>query len=210
MAKSELIARQSAHPTGLLGHVVARVMALDTARANRRVLEVLEPKPGERVLELGCGHGRTLGRVARLVAPGLAAGVDPSEVMRGIARSRNRSWIEAGTARVEAGDSANVPWPDGSFDKVFSVHTLYFWPDLGAGLREIRRVLREDGELLLAFHPKENAEITRSLPASVYSLRSRGEVEAELERSGFRDATIPIDAATGLALANARARRETR
>jgi len=50
MSKPELIARQSAHPRGLLGHVVARVMALETAPLNRRVLALVEPKPGERIL----------------------------------------------------------------------------------------------------------------------------------------------------------------
>ena len=64
MSKSELIARHSAHPRGPLGQIVARLMALDTAAVNRHVLKALEPKPGERILELGCGHGRSLRRVA--------------------------------------------------------------------------------------------------------------------------------------------------
>ena len=67
MSKPELIARQSAHPRGLLGHIVARVMAFDTASVNRRVLEILRPEPGERILELGCGHGRALRRVAKRI-----------------------------------------------------------------------------------------------------------------------------------------------
>jgi ubiquinone/menaquinone biosynthesis C-methylase UbiE len=205
MAKSELIARQSAHPTGLLGHVVARVMAFDTAAVNRRVLEVLEAKPGERILELGCGHGRSLRRIADAVAPACAVGVDPSPVMCGVARRHNRRAIDAGRARVGPGDSRHIPEPDASFDKVFSVHTLYFWPDLDEGLREIRRVLRSGGELLLAFHSGENSDIAPHLPTSVYTLRKDEEVADALARAGFREIAITIEP-DGLRLARARAR----
>jgi ubiquinone/menaquinone biosynthesis C-methylase UbiE len=206
MAKSELIARQSAHPTGLLGHVVARVMALDTARVNRDVLRALEPKPGERVLELGCGHGRTLRRVARAVGSGgMAVGVDPSDVMVRVARRHNRREIAAGSARVEPGNSTCIPEPDASFYKLFSVHTLYFWPYLDAGLRELRRVLRPGGTLLLALHSGENAEIATKLPDSVYTLRSDDDMTGALRRADFVDIALTIDPGTQLRIVRAHA-----
>ena len=65
MAKSELIARQSRRPSGWLGEIVARVMAFETAQANRIAVERLAAREGEAVLEIGCGHGRTLARIAR-------------------------------------------------------------------------------------------------------------------------------------------------
>ncbi|MEN8161260.1 MAG: methyltransferase domain-containing protein, partial [Myxococcota bacterium] len=105
MPKPLAIARQSAHPRGILGHVVARVMSLETWALNRRVLSALEPKPGERILELGCGHGRALRPLARAVGPGEVVGVDPSAVMLRIARRRLRREIGAGRVRIEAGDA---------------------------------------------------------------------------------------------------------
>ncbi len=205
MPKLEIIARQSAHPRGALGHIVARVMALDTARVNRRVLTHIEPKPGERILELGCGHGRTLQAVAERVAPdGLAVGIDPSEVMCGVARHRNRAGIATGAVRVSPGYSDHVPEDNASFDKVFSVHTLYFWPDLSRGLREIRRILKEGGELWLAFHSSEDAVVAAKLPSSVYCLRSADEVTQALVAAGFVEATAPVDAETGVVIAHGR------
>jgi ubiquinone/menaquinone biosynthesis C-methylase UbiE len=185
MAKPELIARQSAHPSGLFGHLVARVMALETAPVNRHAVERLAPKPGERILELGCGHGRTLRQVADRLGHGFAAGVDPSQVMLAVARRHLRREIAAGRARVDEGDAARIPHADGSFDKAFSVHTLYFWPRLDAGLRELRRVLRPGGELLLVFRERDPAAVAE-LPAAVYTLRSADEVGKELEAAGFR------------------------
>ncbi len=201
MAKPEFIARQSAYPTGLFGHLVARIMALDTARVNRRVLERLEPKPGERILEVGCGHGRALRTVAAHVAPGLAAGIDPSQVMRSVARRHLRHAITSGHARIDAGDAAKVPHPDRAFDKVFTVHTLYFWPDLEAGFRELRRVLCDQGLLLLAFHDGADARLAEELPTSVYTLRTAGEIEASLRAAGFHAVGSERDAKTGITLA---------
>ncbi|NNL67052.1 MAG: methyltransferase domain-containing protein [Myxococcales bacterium] len=204
MPKPEFIARQSAHPTGWLGHVVARVMAVHTAAANRRVIARLEPKPGENVLEIGCGHGRMLREIARRVAPGLAAGVDPSDVMRSVARRTLRREIDAGHASVAEGSADEVPFPDARFDKVVSVHTIYFWPDLAAGLRELRRVLREGGELLLAFHDGSHPQKAEALPATVYTLHRAEAVADALEAAGFHEIVCEIDPDTHLCYARAR------
>jgi ubiquinone/menaquinone biosynthesis C-methylase UbiE len=191
--KPLIIARQSAHPRGLLGHLVARLMARETRAVNRWVRGALEPSPGERILDLGCGHGRTLAHVARAAAPGLVVGVDPSKVMRRVARRHLRTQIRAGQVRVEPGDSGSIPAPDAAFDKAYTVHTLYFWPDLDAGLRELHRVLRPGGLLLLAFHTSENAARAAELPSPVYTLRPCQEVIDALVRAGFSQASQSVD-----------------
>jgi len=193
MAKPEWIARQSAHPSGLVGHVVARVMAFDSADVNRRAVARLDPQPGERILELGCGHGRTLRRVADRVGQGFAAGVDPSQVMLAVARGHLRREIAAGRVRVDEGDAARIPHADAEFDKAFSVNTIYFWPHLDAGLLELHRVLRPGGELLLVFRDGRDSAASAELPASVYTLRSAEEVEDALEAACFRVVTSEVD-----------------
>jgi ubiquinone/menaquinone biosynthesis C-methylase UbiE len=204
MPKPLFIARQSAHPRGWFGHLVARVMARETAPANRRVLEHLGPRSGERILEVGCGHGRTLAQVVVATAPARAAGVDPSEVMRRVARAHLRREIARGQVEIRDGEAADLPFEDGTFDKAFSTHTLYFWPDLCAGLLELRRVLRDGGELLLAFHDGADVAKVRQLPDAVYTLHPAADVEAALRHAGFRSAACTIDPDTGLAFASAR------
>ena len=167
-------------------------MALDTAAVNRRAVERLDPKPGEHVLELGCGHGRTLRRVADRIGHGLAAGVDPSQVMLAVARRHLRREIAADRVRIDEGDAARIPHADAAFDKALSVNTLYFWPRLEAGLRELRRVLRPGGELLLVFRERDPAAVAE-LPASVYTLRSGDEVVNALDAAGFHRVTSGID-----------------
>ena len=183
MAKPELIARQSRQPSGWLGEIVARVMAFDTAHANRVAVERLDIQAGEAVLEIGCGHGRTLARIAR--APcGFLAGIDPSEVMVRLARRRLRRRIEAGRAAISLAASDALPYPGARFDAALAVHVLYFWKDAIADLREIRRVLRPGGRLLLGYRPRD-AEALATLPATVYSLRSVEETQCLLTQAGF-------------------------
>lgn len=183
MAKPLLIARQSRLPSGWFGEVVARVMSFETAQENRVAVERLAVQAGEAVLEVGCGHGRTLGLIAR--APcGFIAGVDPSQVMVRLARRRLRRWIRVGQAEVTLAAGRSLPYPDARFDAAFAVHVLAFWDDAVAELREIRRVLRPSGRVLLGYRPRD-ATTLAALPASVYKLRSVDETQRLLAEAGF-------------------------
>jgi len=181
--KPELIARQSRQPSGWLGEIVARVMSVETAAANRSAVRRLAPAPGENVLEVGCGHGRTL---RAILANGAAhvAGIDPSSVMAKLATRRLQREIASGRAAVELAEAAQLPFEGGCFDAVLAVHVLYFWPHAERELGEIRRVLRPGGRLLLGFRPKDAASVA-ALPPSVYTLRSEAEVADALADAGF-------------------------
>ena len=183
MAKPELIARQSRRPSGWLGEIVARVMSFETAPANRIAVDELAAQPGEAILEIGCGHGRTLARIATSPCARLA-GVDPSDVMVRLARRRLRRWIESGRAEIALASSASLPHPEQRFDAVLAVHVVYFWSDPRADLREVHRVLRPGGRLLLGYRQR-SPETLAALPATVYALRAATEIEALLAEAGF-------------------------
>jgi SAM-dependent methyltransferase len=183
MAKSELISRQSRRPSGWLGEIVARVMAFETAPANRIAVQRLAVRAGESVLEIGCGHGRTLAALAE--TPGaFLAGIDPSDVMVRVARKRMQRWIDAGHAQVTLASSAQIPHPDARFDAALAVHVVYFWSEPRVDLGEIRRVLRPGGRLLLGYRPRDEHTVA-ALPATVYALRTADEIEKLLDESGF-------------------------
>ena len=183
MAKPELIARQSRRPSGWFGEIVARVMSFETAQANRHAVDLLAPRETESVLEIGCGHGRTLARLAERRCA-FVAGIDPSDVMARLARSRLRRSIEAGRAEIALASSAKIPHADARFDAAFAMHVVYFWNQPVADLREIRRVLRPAGRVLLGYRPRD-AQTLAQLPATVYALRSVEEIEALLAEAGF-------------------------
>ena len=187
MRRLEFIARQSAHPTGLLGRVIARIMALETATPNRRALELLELDEKSRVLEVGFGHGHTLARAGKLAGRGFVAGIDISATMVDMAERFNRSSIEKGLIEVRRASSDQIPYSDQYFDRVFAVHTLYFWNDPLAHLREIHRVCQEGGRFVLAFAPKEDERATAAFRGSVYTFYSISQTRELLSKAGFHN-----------------------
>ena len=187
MKRSTLIARQGRRPSGLLGHLVGRIMARETHAANRVALERLALEPADRLLEVGCGHGRTLAAAAERVTQGRLAGVDPSEVMLSIAGRRNARLLRVGRLALILGSSQRLPFADGEFNKLLSVHTIYFWPDPVRDLAELHRVLEPGGHLVIGFRPREDAAFARDFPAEIYHIRPAAEVECLISDAGFAE-----------------------
>lgn len=134
-----------AHPSGIRGQLARSVMALSNRRSSREVAATLPLRPGDRVLEVGFGPGVLLRALAaRPEAPGLI-GVEPSTVMLDRARPSR-------TVELRSGTAADTGLPGGCVDHVVSVNTVALWPDLDAGMDELRRVLRVGGTLSLAWH----------------------------------------------------------
>lgn len=186
MRRPEFIAQQAARPSGVLGRIIARIMALETARPNGRALELLGVDETSQVLEIGFGHGQTLARAAELAPRGLVAGIDISATMVQMAQSFNRDLIAKGVIEIQRATSDHIPYPDKSFDRIYAVHTLYFWNDPVAHLREIYRVCQVSGRFLLAFAPKDDAGAVAAFPESVYTFYSIDEARDLICRSGFR------------------------
>jgi ubiquinone/menaquinone biosynthesis C-methylase UbiE len=186
--KPEWIARQSRCPSGWIGEIVARVMSLETRAVNALALSRLPLEAGDAVLEVGCGHGRTLAKLAARVGGGFVAGIDPSEVMVRLATRRMKSAIACGHASVHTAEAGRMP-----FEAALAVHVLYFWSRPEEELHEIRRVLRPGGVLLLGFRP-DGPETRASVPGSIYHLRSVEEVEKLLAEAGFEVDRVIEDA----------------
>ncbi len=189
MKRPEFIARLARLPSGFLGRLLARLMAVETAPENDFALQLLELRPEDSVLELGFGHGKNLGRAAQMAGRGLVAGVDLSEDMCRMAARRNRRLVAQGRIEVKAADSRRIPYPDQHFAKAFSVNTIYFWPEPAEHLREIRRVLQRGGRLVLGFHARDH-RVLADFPPSVYRFYSPDEVESLLRSTGYEQVRI--------------------
>jgi SAM-dependent methyltransferase len=159
-------------------------MALETARDNQRAVELLEARRDDQVLEIGFGHGRTIREIAMRVPNGVVAGVEVSERMLRMASRLNRDLIDPGRVELKLAGGRAVPFESGRFDRLISVHTLYFWLEPADTLSEIARVAKPGARLVLGFRTADEAFV-RDFPSSVYRFYRTDEVESLLERAGF-------------------------
>ena len=102
--------------------------------------------PG-RIVDVGCGTGRLLEVIRRRLPEAELIGIDPSAGMVGVARSR---FAEVPRVRIEMAPARDLPLDGGSVDVVTTTLSFHHWDEQGASLREVARVLRPGGRLLLA------------------------------------------------------------
>lgn len=113
-------------------------------RVHDLVLDELAPRKPDNLLDVGCGTGRLLERVAQRL-PGIElAGVDASVEMVEVARRKNPD------ARFEIARAERLPFAAGVFDAAATTISMHHWTDPPAGLHEVGRVLRPGGTLVVA------------------------------------------------------------
>ena len=139
---------QFSHPASLMGLLVLRSMNIAHARLHRWGLEAAEIRPRDKVLDVGCGGGKAIARILTRTRREVA-GIDHSPEAVETTRRVNRAAVTSGRLRVLEGSVENLTFRDGFFNVVTAFETTYFWPDLQAGLIEIRRVLSPGGRLVI-------------------------------------------------------------
>jgi SAM-dependent methyltransferase len=112
-------------------------------------LSHVEIEPQFAILDVGCGGGRTIDKLATLASAGRVSGIDISNQSIAVSRKTNAKWIAAGRVDIQQAAVSKLPFTDAQFDLVTAVETHYYWPDPVADMREILRVLKPGGRLCL-------------------------------------------------------------
>ena len=111
----------------------------------RLILDLMGDLAGRRVLDAGCGDGALICAAASRGAA--ATGIDPDPAM--LAAARSRVGGAARGAKFVQGRLEQLPFREASFDLVAAITVLCFVPDAGGAVREMARVLRPGGRLVL-------------------------------------------------------------
>jgi len=188
---------QAARPRGWLGRILGVVWPIEHGRLNAQAIEALDVRPGQRVLEIGSGTGHTLRVLSSRARGGRTVGVDVSELMVRLARARNRQGIAQNQVEVIVADIAEYPLGKAAFDRILSVHSLYFWRDPEAVLDRVAAALAPGGKLVLAFRPEDEGVPARFRDPT-YRFPRTAEVTAALRRAGLEVATFRATAEPGV------------
>ena len=149
MGMMSKVLRQCRKPTGWLGRMVARSMNFSHSDMTNWGLGQISIGKSDTILDVGCGGGGTIRKLARIAAQGRVHGIDYSAESVRIATKTNRELIEAGRVEIRHGSVSSLPFPDDFFDLVTAIETHYFWPELVNDMKEVLRVLKPGGILLV-------------------------------------------------------------
>ncbi|MDH3193679.1 MAG: class I SAM-dependent methyltransferase [Acidimicrobiia bacterium] len=114
----------------------------------------LDPRAGERILEVGCGRGHLTKRLRDLGAD--AVGIDANP----------HAAAESVTEGVTTGNAEALDYPDASFDKIVSVHAIEHIPNIEAAFSEMARVLKPGGKALFIY-PAEPIQGIWAVPTAI-------------------------------------------
>jgi arsenite methyltransferase len=148
-------------------------------------LEKMRIAPTDNILDVGCGAGWLLRRLAKLVPEGRVVGMDISDEM---IRHARRASVDFENVMFVAGEVAQIPWQPQFFSHVISVESSYYWPDPAAGLKDIFRVLREGGSAwMLINYYRDNPHCHQwgNLLAVPTHLLSAAEWAEQFRNAGF-------------------------
>jgi len=162
----DFLMRAFGRPRGILGKLGGVIMARMNADLGGWVIDLLEIKSGDRVLEVGFGPGVVVQRLSERSPAGRVAGIDESPEMVAQAQTRNAPGVQSGHIELRQGLVDSMPFPDNSFDKALAVSSMQVWPDAVAGLREILRVMIPGGRVALGFSV-HSGQVNRGLPETL-------------------------------------------
>jgi SAM-dependent methyltransferase len=136
---------QCRKPTGDLGKIVVEDMNESHFNLTSWGLEKIKIENNFLVLDIGCGGGKTVNRMAERADQGKVYGMDYSDDCVKWSIDFNMDLIKENKVEIFQGTVENIPFEAEKFDLITAVETIYFWPDIKANFSEVRRVLKTGG-----------------------------------------------------------------
>jgi SAM-dependent methyltransferase len=137
------------NPSGLLGRFLGVLMNVGHSDAYHWGLDRITVKPDSIALDIGCGGSKAVILLAARASNGKVYGIDHSLDMVDLSRKVNKSLVQSGRVKIDHGSVSSLPYSDDLFDVVTAFETIEFWPSLSEDLKEVKRVLKPSGVLLI-------------------------------------------------------------
>lgn len=194
---------QCQHPSGWLGRIILRNMNSRHSKLTDWGLSHISIAKHYTVLDVGCGGGRTVSKLAALATEGKVYGVDFSRESVAVATKTNRQSIASGRVEIREASVSQLPFSADMFDVITAVETHFWWPHLPADMREVLRVLKPAGRLIIIAEVYKGATSKTARLAEKYApltglrLLSVDEHRALFANAGYSDIEVIEEPAKG-------------
>ena len=194
---------QCSKPTRWLGRFTLWRMNSSHSKLTDWGLQHISITNYDTILDVGCGGGRTVNKLAAIATQGKVYGVDYSEESVAFTKRTNARWIEDDRVEIRQASVSQLPFPDSTFDVITAVETHYFWPDLPADLHEVLRVLMAGGTFVLIAEVYKGANTTAAKLLEKYpeligmTLLTPEEHRALLTNAGYSNVQVIEESANG-------------
>jgi len=192
---------QCQHPKGWMGRLVLWSMNRRHSQLTDWGLRHITTQEHEMILDVGCGGGRTVSKLAAAARNGVVHGIDNAAASVAAALRTNRRLVASGRVAIQQASVTDLPFADDTFDLVTAVETHFWWPDLDAGMRESFRVLKPGGQMVVAaefYNGGKHAKYAERLSQwTTMAILDIDQHQAMFANAGFRDVQIIEESARG-------------
>jgi len=177
------IVSQFGYPKGIIGWIIGKIMAIKTKKRMLWGVAQLNIQKQDNILEIGFGPGTAIEKVAAIATEGFITGIEISDIMKKQATKRLAKNIGQGQVKLELGSVSLLPYNDNSFDKVFTINSLLYWPNPVEALKEVKRILKPNGLVAIIQQP-------RSMKTGLGIEENGEDIFNQVTAAGFRNVVI--------------------
>lgn len=185
---------QFRRPTGRRGRFVAALMNRGHKPLTSWGLTHVNIDPNYVILDVGCGGGKTVNHLANRAPRGKVFGIDYSADMVEYSKKVNKKLIAENRVQIVEASVEKMGFSDDFFDLVTAIETYYFWSSFSDAVKEIRRVLKPNGQFLMVNEMVEDGvydvKYVKTIEKAHVRLIPLNETKNTLEAVGFEDVQI--------------------
>jgi SAM-dependent methyltransferase len=186
------LGRQLRNPTGRKGRWVGQLMSVVNQRPNLLAIEALQSAHAHSILELGVGSGWALEKLAGTAKLGRIWGIDQSTDMLLLAARRNRLQMRQERLSLARARFDALPFSDAFFDRILAVNVAYFFERDGRDFREVCRVLRPSGRMVIYVSDRATLAGWPFAGEDTHRSYDRDELIAAIGGGGFAKSEITV------------------
>ncbi|MBU3161154.1 class I SAM-dependent methyltransferase [Clostridium frigoris] len=187
---------QCKKPTGEIGKIIAEDMNIAHFELTNWGFEKINIKKNDVILDIGCGGGRTVNRMALMATEGKTFGIDYSTDCVKWSKDYNEKLIKEGSVEILHASVEKIPFKNDKFDIISAVETIYFWPNLVESFKEVKRVLKPSGKLIIICEMYSSERFKERndefVAISDMEIHTPEELKVILEKAGYNNIKIDL------------------